>query len=113
MWCRCNLPARKRAAKMKEKAFTQKWKFEGDKLIVKGKFPFALDPGKKPKEFDWHVDEGSEAERGTWKGIYDLQGDDSHVPGHAWSGPAQRIRRRAGRTDHLAGEAAAGKSAGT
>jgi uncharacterized protein (TIGR03067 family) len=62
---------------------------EGDnirkgKLVVKGDHmqfkhggKFTLDPGKKPKEFDLDMQEGvPEAERGLWRGIYELKDDE-------------------------------------
>jgi RNA polymerase sigma factor (sigma-70 family) len=54
----------------------QKFIFKGDKLLARSEARYTLDPGKKPKEFDLQVDEGPEQERGTWKGIYDLKGDE-------------------------------------
>jgi RNA polymerase sigma factor (sigma-70 family) len=50
--------------------------FKGDKVTAKFECTYAIDPGKKPKEFDLKVDEGPELERGTWKGIYELKGDE-------------------------------------
>jgi RNA polymerase sigma factor (sigma-70 family) len=54
----------------------QKFVFKGDKFIAKVECTYTIDPGKKPKEIDLQVNEGPEQERGTWKGIYDLQGDE-------------------------------------
>jgi len=53
-----------------------KFVFKGDKLIAKGEATYSIDPSKKPKEIDLKIEEGPEAERGTWKGIYDLKGDE-------------------------------------
>jgi RNA polymerase sigma factor (sigma-70 family) len=53
-----------------------KFVFKGDKLIAKGESTYTIDPGKKPKEIDLQVEEGPEQERGTYKGIYDLKGDE-------------------------------------
>jgi len=61
---------------------------EGDmirkgKCVVKGNHmqfrhggPFTLDPSKKPKELDLDMQEGPDNERGTWRGIYELKGDE-------------------------------------
>jgi RNA polymerase sigma factor (sigma-70 family) len=53
------------------------------KLVVKGDHmksrhggKFTLDPSKKPKELDWDMQEGPEVERGMWRGIYELKGDE-------------------------------------
>jgi uncharacterized protein (TIGR03067 family) len=50
--------------------------FKGDKLTAKVESTYTIDHSKKPKEFDLKVDDGPEAERGTWRGIYDLKGDE-------------------------------------
>ncbi|HEV3144150.1 MAG TPA: sigma-70 family RNA polymerase sigma factor [Gemmataceae bacterium] len=50
--------------------------FKGDTLTAKEKCKFKLDPTKNPKELDLEVDVGNEVEKGTWKGIYELKGDD-------------------------------------
>jgi uncharacterized protein (TIGR03067 family) len=64
---------------------------EGDrikqhKVVVKGttltlKFPseFALDDKKTPPEINLEVTEGPEREKGTWRGIYQLEGDDLEI----------------------------------
>jgi RNA polymerase sigma factor (sigma-70 family) len=54
----------------------QRFVFKGNKLIAKGEGTYAIDPGKKPKEIDLKIEEGPEAERGTWKGIYELKGNE-------------------------------------
>jgi uncharacterized protein (TIGR03067 family) len=36
---------------------------------------YKLDPGKKPKEIDLTIDDGPEDKRGTYKGVYELDGD--------------------------------------
>ena len=53
-----------------------KFVFKGDKLTVKVECPYTIDAAKKPKEIDLKVEEGPEQERGTWKGIYELKGDE-------------------------------------
>jgi RNA polymerase sigma factor (sigma-70 family) len=53
-----------------------KFVFKGDKLTAKAEATYTIDPSKKPKEIDLKIEEGPEAERGTWKGIYDLKGDE-------------------------------------
>jgi uncharacterized protein (TIGR03067 family) len=50
--------------------------FKGDKVIIKGESEYALDASKTPKEIDVKVEEGPEQERGTWKGIYEIKGDE-------------------------------------
>jgi RNA polymerase sigma factor (sigma-70 family) len=60
------------AANMKE----HKYVFKGDTFTAKHECKFKIDPAKKLKEIDLEVDVGSDAEKGTWKGIYDLKGDD-------------------------------------
>jgi uncharacterized protein (TIGR03067 family) len=50
--------------------------FKGDKLTAKEESTYTIDPGKTPKQIDLNVDVGPEAERGTWKGIYELKGDE-------------------------------------
>jgi RNA polymerase sigma factor (sigma-70 family) len=54
----------------------QKWVFRGDKVTAKSECAYSIDPSKKPKEMDVTVTEGPEMERGTWKGIYELKGDE-------------------------------------
>ena len=66
---------------LEEKDFSEdikerKFIFKGDKITMKVECAFTIDPGKKPKEIDIKVEEGPENERGTWKGIYELSGDD-------------------------------------
>jgi RNA polymerase sigma factor (sigma-70 family) len=53
-----------------------KFSIKGDKLIAKTEAGYTLDPSKKPKEIDLLVADGPEQERGTWKGIYELMGDE-------------------------------------
>ena len=53
-----------------------KYVFKGDKLTAKTPGQFTLDASKKPKQIDLKIDDGPENERGTWKGIYELKGDD-------------------------------------
>jgi RNA polymerase sigma factor (sigma-70 family) len=53
-----------------------KFVFKGDKLTVKVECAYTIDTAKKPKEIDLKVEEGPELERGTWKGIYELKGDE-------------------------------------
>jgi uncharacterized protein (TIGR03067 family) len=50
--------------------------FKGDKLTAKEEYTYTIDSSKKPKEIDLKVDKGPERERGTWKGIYNLKGDE-------------------------------------
>jgi len=52
-----------------------KFVFKGDKLTAKTESEYSIDPGKKPKEIDLKVNDGPQNERGTWKGIYELKGD--------------------------------------
>jgi uncharacterized protein (TIGR03067 family) len=54
----------------------QKYVFKGDKLTAKVECTYTIDSSKKPKEFDLMVEDGPEQERGTWKGIYELKGDE-------------------------------------
>jgi RNA polymerase sigma factor (sigma-70 family) len=54
----------------------QKYVFKGDKLTAKVECTYTIDSSKKPKEFDLTVEDGPEQERGTWKGIYELKGDE-------------------------------------
>jgi RNA polymerase sigma factor (sigma-70 family) len=54
----------------------QKFVFKGDKVTSKVESEYTVDPTKKPKEIDVKIDEGPPQERGTWKGIYELRGDE-------------------------------------
>jgi RNA polymerase sigma factor (sigma-70 family) len=55
----------------------QKFVFKGDKLTAKVECTYTIDSSKKPKEFDLKVEDVPEGpERGTWKGIYELKGDE-------------------------------------
>jgi RNA polymerase sigma factor (sigma-70 family) len=59
-----------------EQMKNQKYVFKGDKLTAKVEIEYTIDPTKNPKEIDWKIDEGPPQERGTWKGIYQLKGDE-------------------------------------
>ncbi len=50
--------------------------FTGNKLKLKHEVEYTIDPSTKPKQIDLKVDDGPENERGTWKGIYELKGDE-------------------------------------
>ena len=49
---------------------------EGNKLTMRHGGKFTLNPDKKPKELDLDLQEGPANEQGTWRGIYDLRGDE-------------------------------------
>jgi len=53
-----------------------KFVFKGDTVTAKYEVKYAVDPGKKPKEITLEINDGPEQERGTWKGIYELKGDE-------------------------------------
>ncbi len=50
--------------------------FTGNKVKLKHEVEYTIDPSTKPKQIDLKVDDGPENERGTWKGIYELKGDE-------------------------------------
>jgi RNA polymerase sigma factor (sigma-70 family) len=58
-----------------ERIKMHKFVFKGDKLTAKGEHSYSIDTGKKPMHFNLIVEEGPEAERGTWQGIYELKED--------------------------------------
>jgi uncharacterized protein (TIGR03067 family) len=60
------------AAQIKKHQFV----FKGEKLTTKQESTYTIDSSKRPKEIDLKVDKGPEQEQGTWKGIYDLKGDE-------------------------------------
>jgi len=60
------------AANMKEHKFV----FKGDTVTVKEKCKYKVDSAKSLKELDLEVEVGPENEKGTWKGIYELKGDE-------------------------------------
>jgi RNA polymerase sigma factor (sigma-70 family) len=61
--------------------------FEGNKLTVKVPTEYRLDATKTPREIDIVPTEGPENEKGqTFRGIYDLKGDDLRI---AFQGPTQ------------------------
>jgi RNA polymerase sigma factor (sigma-70 family) len=64
---------------------SQKMVFTGNKVKLKHEVEYTIDPSTKPKQIDLKVDEGPEAERGTWKGIYELKGDELTL--HVGAGP--------------------------
>lgn len=49
---------------------------KGDHMQIRNGGKFTLDPSKKPKELDWDMQEGPQVERGLWRGIYELKGDE-------------------------------------
>src|SRR5262249_14397678 len=49
--------------------------FEGDKLKFRHEATYTIDPTQKPKTIDVDVKDGPEREQGTWKGVYELDGD--------------------------------------
>jgi uncharacterized protein (TIGR03067 family) len=53
-----------------------KFVFKGDKVTAKTECEYTINPATKPKQIDLKVDEGPPQERGTWKGIYELKGDE-------------------------------------
>jgi RNA polymerase sigma factor (sigma-70 family) len=54
--------------------------FAGNKLTAKGPAEFRLDATKSPREIDIVPAEGPETEKGqTFRGIYDLKGDDLRI----------------------------------
>jgi RNA polymerase sigma factor (sigma-70 family) len=53
-----------------------KFVFKGDKLTAKTEGEYTIDSSKKPKQIDLKISDGPENERGTWKGIYELKGDE-------------------------------------
>jgi RNA polymerase sigma factor (sigma-70 family) len=57
---------------VKERRFV----FKGDTVTVKSEVKYIIDPDKKPKEISLEVTDGPAREQGTWKGIYELNGDD-------------------------------------
>lgn len=54
----------------------QKIVIKGDKVTAREEAEYTLDPGKKPKEIDVKVEQGPAQERGTWRGIYEIKGDE-------------------------------------
>jgi RNA polymerase sigma factor (sigma-70 family) len=57
----------------------RKYVFKGDTLTERTESKYRLDPSKKPKEITLEVSEGGARDRGTWKGIYEITGDDLTV----------------------------------
>lgn len=53
-----------------------KFVFKGDTVKVKAEAKYMIDPAKTPKELTLEVTEGPQQEQGTWKGIYELKGDE-------------------------------------
>jgi uncharacterized protein (TIGR03067 family) len=49
---------------------------KGDRLTAKGECTYTIDSAMNPKEIDLNVQDGPEHERGIWKGIYELKGDE-------------------------------------
>jgi RNA polymerase sigma factor (sigma-70 family) len=58
-----------------ERIKMHKFVFKGDKLTAKGEHSYSIDASKKPRHFNLIVEEGPEAERGTWQGIFELKED--------------------------------------
>jgi RNA polymerase sigma factor (sigma-70 family) len=53
-----------------------KFVFKGDTVTAKHEVKYTIEPSKKPKEITLEITEGPQQEQGTWKGIYELKGDD-------------------------------------
>jgi uncharacterized protein (TIGR03067 family) len=60
---------------MQERSFD----FKDGTLTARTNAKYTIDPSKKPKEITLEVSEGPAREQGTWKGIYELKGDDLTV----------------------------------
>src|SRR5262249_35709393 len=54
----------------------QKMVIKGDTITLKHECKFKIDAAKHPKEQELEGADGGDAEKGTWKGIYELKGDD-------------------------------------
>ena len=50
--------------------------FKADTVIARHEVKYTIEASKQPKQIELDVTEGPERERGIWRGIYELKGDD-------------------------------------